>query len=210
MPGHRTSERILEAALALFNAYGEPNITTNRIADELEISPGNLHYHYRTKQHLIDKLFQRFEARMLELLSLPERRPAELEDIWLFLHLVFEAIVEYRFLYRDLTDLCSRYSGLHRRFRAILKLSLDSADRLCDGLASTGRFKATRRERAALVRNIVLVSTYWISFDMILEPGQEPKPERAAWQVMNLVGPYLAGEARDQMAMLGEAYLDGA
>ncbi|MEN1729469.1 MAG: TetR/AcrR family transcriptional regulator, partial [Pseudomonadota bacterium] len=116
-----TRERILAMALMLFNEDGEPHVTTNRIADELEISPGNLHYHFKTKGDLIEALFSAYEGRMLSLLATPEERDPEIEDIWLFMHLAFETIGEFRFFYRDLTDLCSRFRGLHHRFRGILR-----------------------------------------------------------------------------------------
>jgi len=202
----RTPERIIDAALALFNEFGEPNVTTNRIADELEISPGNLHYHFRTKRDLIATLFGRFEQRMLGLLRADIGDDAGIEDAWLFLHLVFEVIAEYRFIYRDLTELCSRDRGLAQRVRAILKLSLGTADGLLRALQTSGQFEASADAREALVRSIVLVSSYWISFDQVLEPDCEPRPDRAAWQVMSLVSPFLLGEARIQFDAIATAY----
>ena len=37
-PKRRTPERILEASLRLFNDFGEPNVSTTVIADDLNIS----------------------------------------------------------------------------------------------------------------------------------------------------------------------------
>jgi len=201
-----TRERILSAALALFNEQGEPHVPTNRIADELDISPGNLHYHFRTKGDLIQALFAQFEQRMLELLATPDSRDVHVEDIWFFLHLVFETIGEYRFIYRDLTDLCGRFRHLHKRFQAIIKLSLQTARHLSEGLADQGQLEASEEELDALVRNIVLVSTFWLSFDQVVERDASPRPERAAWQVMSLISPYLVGEARQELSDLARAY----
>lgn len=201
-----TRQRILETALELFNADGEPHVTTNRIADELDISPGNLHYHFRTKPDLIEELFARFEQRMLGLLATPDEREPDIEDIWLFLHLAFEAIGDYRFFYRDLTDLCSRYRGLNQRFRGILLLSMRTARGLLEGLDDAGRLQASEAEMQALVRNIVLISTCWLAFDQVLERDSEARPDRAVWQVMSLVSPYLIGPAREELQALAAHY----
>jgi AcrR family transcriptional regulator len=202
----RTPERIAETALVMFNAFGEPNVTTNRIADELEMSPGNLHYHFRTKQDLIDTLFDHFEQRMLELLGAGGIEETDIEDAWLFLHLVFENIAAYRFIYRDLNELCSRSRDLRRRIRAILKLSMRTAADLLSGLERSGQLEARSMERESVVRNIVLISSYWIAFDQVMEPETEPRPDRAAIQVMSLVSPYLRGSAREQFEYLANAY----
>ena len=122
-----TRQRILDAALAMFNAQGEPHVTTNHIADELEISPGNLYYHFRNKDDIIEQLFARYEGRMDTALTAPVDRLPGLEDIWLQLHLVFECIWDYRFLYRDLVEILSRNRRLRIRFARILKRADEQA-----------------------------------------------------------------------------------
>src|SRR6185437_1813204 len=70
-PPRRTRERILELSLKLFNEIGEPNVTTTTIAEEMEISPGNLYYHFRNKDDIINSIFSQFEQEIEKRLRFP-------------------------------------------------------------------------------------------------------------------------------------------
>ena len=115
----RTAERILVATLELFNRFGEPNVSTTVISAELNISPGNLYYHFPSKDELVNTLFDQYEARMVVLLAASDD-VRDVEDAWFFLHTLFELIWAYRFLYRDLNHLLSRNRRLETHFPAIL------------------------------------------------------------------------------------------
>ena len=65
----KTRDRILLCALELFNEEGEPNVTTLEMANELDISPGNLYYHFKGKEALLEVLIDDFLLSTRSLLS---------------------------------------------------------------------------------------------------------------------------------------------
>jgi AcrR family transcriptional regulator len=211
-PKRRTRERIVETSLRLFNEFGEPNVTTTIIADELNISPGNLYYHYHNKDEITNTIFRSFEQEVDALLAAPARRAANVEDLWLFLHLFFEAIWRYRFLYRDLNDLLSRNRLLEVHFKQILERKVTAAEALCRGLAEAGALRATPGEIEALATNMVVVITYWLSFEYVRNPRaptEGPIAARGAYQVMALLTPFLVGDSRALVERLSREYLPG-
>lgn len=74
--------------MQLFNSLGEPNVTTLLISDELDISPGNLYYHFKSKGDIVEELFESFEAEMLDLLAVPDGAEVPLDQFSFFLHLL--------------------------------------------------------------------------------------------------------------------------
>jgi AcrR family transcriptional regulator len=206
----RTRERIVETALALFNRFGEPHITTADIADEMEISPGNLYYHFRNKDEIIAELFEAFERRVDGVFALPEGRRASIEDLWFLLHVLFEAMWDHRFLFRDLDEILSRNRRLASRFALIVRRWTATVIELCRGLAATGEMRASEREIAALADNVALVATYWISYQK-LGAGERAAEainlDRAAYQVLSLIAPFLRGKAQALIERLSGEYL---
>ena len=203
-----TRQRILDAALAMFNSQGEPHVTTNHIADELEISPGNLYYHFRNKDDIIEQLFARYEERMDAALTPPTDRLPGLEDIWLQLHLVFECIWEYRFLYRDLVDILSRNRRLRLRFSRILKRAADGASSGMKGLVQAGVMRASAAEVEATATNILVVATFWMNYASVRGDKDEQEAIRLGIvQVMMLLSPLLRDAERVHLNTLTQAYL---
>lgn len=208
----KTKERILQASLELFNANGEPNVTTNHIADEMEISPGNLYYHYRNKEDILVCLYERFEQGVLEALSTAENQEIKLESMWLFLQLLFETIWQYRFFYRDLDHILSKSEKIKKRYARILHKKINAAEAVCNGLVSHGVMQATEQEITALAKNMALTATYWLNFQNALRKTADSELagqdlNAGVYQVMVLVAPYLHEEPRGKLQSLGRVYL---
>ena len=209
MAPRQTAERILETSLAMFNAQGEPNVTTNHIADELEISPGNLYYHFRNKEDIVEQVFARYEARMDSTLLVPQGRLPNLEDVWMQLHLVFECMWDYRFLYRDLVDILSRNRKLKAHFARILSRAATSAGEVLRGLAEAGILRATPDEIRATAENVLLVATFWMNFNIVRNRRAESSQDdltHGIYQVMLLIAPFLRDAERAHLNKLAQAY----
>ena len=206
----KTRERILDISLAMFNERGEPNVTTNHIADELEISPGNLYYHFRNKEDIVEHLFARYEARIDLALTVPEDRLPNLEDIWLQLHLAFEVMWEYRFIFRDLVDITSRNRKLRMHYARTLRRATANALAVLKGLTEAGVMRASRAEIEATANNILLVATFWMNFNTVRGGTTEKAAEdltTGIYQVMMLIAPFLRDAERLHLNTLAQAYI---
>ena len=208
----RTAERILEVTLELFNRFGEPNVSTTLISAELGISPGNLYYHYPAKDELINTLFDRYEHALNELLNASDG-VRDVEDAWFFMHSLFELIWQYRFLYRDLNDLLSKNRRLETHFQLVLKNKTRAVKALLDGMCRTGAVSIDSREVDATATSMVVVLTYWLSFEYVRDPRRALEPEnaqqallRGAQHVLNLLMPYLEQGQRTHLLKLVGAY----
>ncbi len=190
-----TRNRILIAALDLFNALGEAKTTINQIADELEISPGNLHYHFRTKAEIVSAIVDAFETDARPVIMPPGDEPIDIDDIWVFLHLLLERLSMYRFLFRDFETITASYPEIEKRLRRfVVSLAGNVALHLLS-LEEHGVLKTTAGDRLILGRTIVVQTLFSERFDSLtgVAVRDDNSTVRAAQSVLHLLLPYLAG-----------------
>ncbi len=113
----KTQQRILSVSLDLFNELGESNVTTVDIASEMNISPGNLYYHYRNKSDIIQHILDNYDKQLSRLL-LAKHDLSGMVEHWLYLKLIVEHNWTYRFVYQDFENI-QKLSYLSRKLNRI-------------------------------------------------------------------------------------------
>lgn len=200
----KTRDRILDTSLRLFNDEGEAHTTTVDIADELDISPGNLYYHFKGKDQIIAELFLQFELAVSQTLNAPLEQPlherkGRIEDNWYFLYVVLEELYLYRFFYHNLDDLLRRYPKLVRGFRRIIAQKRAALAAIIGSLFEQSVISLPRIQMEALVENMTLQLTYWLSYDRLLHDERDAQLviHQGVLQLMTMIAPYLGEEQMD-------------
>jgi AcrR family transcriptional regulator len=197
----KTRDRILNTSLALFNEEGEAHTTTIDIANEMDISPGNLYYHFKGKDEIIAELFQQYELALSSTLTAPIEQPlsadrTNVENNWYYLYVVMEEMYQYRFLYHNLDDILARYPDIRRGFKRLIQLKRAALFAICQTLLQQAVIDARDQQLLGLVDNMTLTLTFWFNYDQLLHDDREPQVtiHQGVLQLLTMVAPYLGDD----------------
>ncbi len=213
MATSKTREKILNTSLRMFNEQGERNVTTNHIAAEAGISPGNLYYHFRNKNDIVYDLFLRYRAQVEQFLKVPERT-LSIEDKTSYFEEIFRSLWDYRFIHFDLQHLLMESKELRVAYGQFAGRAMQQARYLFQRMVESGIVAMTAEQIDAVVLNIWVVSTSWVRFLHTtalhaegLECLTEPMLRRGIYQIISLDEPYLTPAAKEQLAGVKKQYL---
>ncbi|MBR9728625.1 TetR/AcrR family transcriptional regulator [Shewanella intestini] len=162
----KTRDKIVFASLELFNEHGERNITTNHIAAHLNISPGNLYYHFRNKEDIINSIFSLYEAN-LENGSKPYQDVAiDVELLLGYFDAMFYTMWQFRFMYANLADILSRDNALKQRYMLAQQNVLHSSSNVLKQLVRDGFLAVDDDIVMELADTMKMMVSFWISYQL--------------------------------------------
>lgn len=153
----KTAERILVTSLDIFNQQGENNVSSVDIALELDISPGNLYYHFKGKEVIVAALFDLYQEQMNRILSAPLQQSLTVEEFFYFLYLIIEKNHLFRFLYRNPTDLTEKYPSVAKSFIRLMAAQEKCVAKLLEQFVARQTIAASSVQCGQMVEIIGLV-----------------------------------------------------
>lgn len=118
-----TRDLILDVAIVLLNERGESVVTSVDLATEMNISPGNLYYHFKGKEEIIEELYAQFHARLLLVLQeITATANGDSKQTLAALCVVSDILQQFKFISHDITGIHERYPSLRRSLSRMMTL----------------------------------------------------------------------------------------
>lgn len=194
----KTKERILLTSVDLFNRSGVVAITTNHIAKAMEISPGNLYFHYDNKEEIIGELFKRMCKETYQLWRFRKGHSKKPLD---FIDENFELYWKYRFFHREMYSLRRKDPNLAKMWRLHLQKMMKLMDVIYRRWVREGKMVEIKAasEMEYISESLLAMSTTFLQFFESAEkvPGKRGI-ERGKRHVARLLLSYNAGESKDE------------
>lgn len=189
-----TQELILYTAINLFNQYGTAKVSTNHIAQEAGISPGNLYYHYKDKAHIIREIYEQMIAKWEPLYNRVEGRDISFVGLKRFIEDNFELLWQYRFFNRETVAILNADPALFDRHTAISKERFERQRLLLQEAVQKGQLcspePGIRLDELVTILWIV-ANHYLIYLEAMGEKVEQRDFETGAGLVMKVLHPYL-------------------
>jgi AcrR family transcriptional regulator len=205
-----TRHRILVASLLLFNEQGVPRTTINEIADEIDISPGNLHYHFRRKEEIVDALTAEFQADARKVLHPPDSETVSLDDFWWFLHHLLELKGAYSFMLTDTEVLADEYPKVARALRHFARAVNAAFELYLIGLVQNGYLNTDMAGVKSTARNLAIIALMSERFDELVNTGSaaDDAAMGVARSILGLLKPIASMDTAMELEELATHYAE--
>jgi AcrR family transcriptional regulator len=194
-----TKDRILAEALRQLNQEGIGSVSIRSIAGALEMSAGNLTYHFKNIDAIIQQLYLNLVAEVNGML-------AGLNPTTLDMGIVFESVrltcgimYRYRFILLDFAQIGRRVPGIRDHFRSLVNVRLQEFAFFNDVLQQLGYLKAERvpGQFDVVTLQMIILGNSWV-IDAAIHFPEDTPPEALTDFYARLMLGYLAPSLTDK------------
>ncbi len=195
-----TKYRILRAARLLFNERGMTNVTQRTIADHIAISPGNLTYHFKKREEIVETLYLEMREEISAFLTQFESKSPSLDSLFDLSKGMNKLLYENRFFTSDYFEIIRSNEFIKKDY---VSLSVRREELVLSLLSSFTQQGLMRKEELPqefnyLSKRIQLLTDYWI---IALGTSQEElmlKHTRVYTEMgMQMLYPYLTVKGKE-------------
>ncbi|MBV7530828.1 TetR/AcrR family transcriptional regulator [Chitinophaga sp. sic0106] len=165
-----TKEKILAAALKLYNEQGTDAITIRHVAKEINISHGNLQYHYKNTEEIILALFNQLASAMDEAMAQAENITTP--SFRHFLHnaeIFFDITYHYRFIFLHFVAVIQKVPEIKTRYNNMDAQREIQFSHMFKGYRDLGIFRNDLPEQVwkDLIPQIYIYADFWLAHNEI-------------------------------------------
>ena len=203
----KTKDKIVYAALALFNEHGERTVTTNHIAAHIEISPGNLYYHFRNKQEIVRDIFALYSAELLERFQPIAAQRESLTLLKHYLDSIFTLMWKYRFFYANLPEILQRDEVLHGEYIQVQEKLQTNLINIMHAFVELKLLSVGKEDMQSLVTTLHMTASCWLSYQSAMFSKTQITEQvihQGMLQMIAVVKPKATEQGLEQLLLLEE------
>ena len=199
--GINTKARILMTSLHLFNKLGLSKVTLRTIAKEMNISQGNLNYHFKKREEILEALYfemtKEFDYRLLNF----PKMEVSINQIKIEIMLTMKRMIDYQFFWTDLYNILNLNDNIKTHFHKIYNARFESYIFLFTQLKKNKLMKVSILdwECQNLAEQMIVYSNTWL-YSIVLYGGRinESIIEKKANTLLSILYPYLTVQGKKE------------
>lgn len=166
---NKTREKILEKSLELFNENGIASTSLRDIAEKMGISVGNLQYHLKKRDDIVEALYFDYVKTVDNIFFLEGDNL--LRSFFNIATKLFEICDQYKFILLSFSHICRNNSKIKKHYSGVLRKRelqyFDIIHTLIDN--NLFREEVLRDEYSNLFKRLHIITSCWFSSDLIRE-----------------------------------------
>lgn len=198
-------DRILTEAITLFNEFGVAKVSAKHVANALGISPGNFTYHFKTKEILMQNIYERMHEDSKN--NLDTSGYITLANFKEGMMLFDRLQTKYSFFFNDVVYIVRNFPQVAEMYERSNLMRFKQGRMLIDYYIASGRLQPESQDfnYDYLIHSVWMVSAFWTAQKQIIQSndykGNKTSSVEVTWR---MIYPYLTEKGKEEFHHITE------